>query len=365
MSNQSNIPAYAKASLISIGILAFLCTMYLAKGIIVPLIYATIISIVLSPVVDFLVRKKIKLILAITITLLILIIVSTLCITLLLSQASLFSESLPKLLGKWDDLFLQSEHWISNTFNISQDKLNGWTTELNNDILSNSSFMIGITLMNVGNILIILFLIPVYIFMILYYRDHILEFIHKLFSANKLNTLNEVLNSSKKIIQSYLVGLLLEALIIATLNSCSLLIIGINYAILLGVLGAIINVIPFIGGIVAVAMPMAIALITKSPSHAFFVLEAYLLIQFTDNHFIIPKVVASKVKLNALVSIIVVLLGGAIWGIPGMFLSIPMVAILKVIFDRIDGLKPWGFLLGNVVSTKPINILTKRKWFWS
>jgi predicted PurR-regulated permease PerM len=83
----------------------------------------------------------------------------------------------------------------------------------------------------------------------------------------------------------------------------------------------------------------------------------YLVIQFIDNHFIVPKIVASRVQINALVSIIVVLVGGAIWGIPGMFLSIPLTAIAKVVCDHVEPLKPWGFLLGNIVPTARIPLL--------
>ena len=95
---------------------------------------------------------------------------------------------------------------------------------------------------------------------------------------------------------------------------------------------------------------MMVAIVTKSsPTYALLVLGVYIIIQFIDNHYIIPKIVASKVKINALISIIVVLVGGALWGVPGMFLSIPLTAILKVIFDHIDSLKPWGFLLGDTM----------------
>ena len=96
---------------------------------------------------------------------------------------------------------------------------------------------------------------------------------------------------------------------------------------------------------------MLIAFVTKGSSAAILVLGLYLLIQFIDNHFIIPRIVASKVKINALIAVIVVLIGGALWGIPGMFLSIPLTAIIKVIFDHIEPLKPWGYLLGNIVPT--------------
>jgi predicted PurR-regulated permease PerM len=112
-------------------------------------------------------------------------------------------------------------------------------------------------------------------------------------------------------------------------------------------------VIPFIGGIIAVLLPLAIATITKNGfGTQIGIIIAYLVIQFIDNHFLMPYIVSSKVKINALISIIIVLLGGAVWGIPGMFLSIPFMGILKIIFDRIPELKPWGKLLGYEVPTR-------------
>jgi predicted PurR-regulated permease PerM len=195
-------------------------------------------------------------------------------------------------------------------------------------------------------------LLPVYLFMILFYKPLLLEFIHKLFKPEHHAAVTEVLSSTKKITQSYLVGLFFEMLIMATLQSSVLLLIGIDYAIILGIIGAIVNIIPYIGGIVAILLPMIIAYVTKDTlTYPLLVFLSYILIQFIDNHYIIPKIVASRVQINALISVIVVLVGGALWGIPGMFLSIPLTAILKVIFDHIEPLKPWGFLLGNIVPT--------------
>jgi predicted PurR-regulated permease PerM len=140
--------------------------------------------------------------------------------------------------------------------------------------------------------------------------------------------------------------------IIAFLNSLGLLILDIDYAILLGVLGAVLNVIPYIGGVIGVVIFMGIALVTKTPIYMVYVMALYSIIQFIDNNFIIPKIVASRVQINAFVSVIVILIGGVLWGLSGMFLSIPITAILKVVFDHVDSLKPWGFLLGNSL---PIN----------
>jgi predicted PurR-regulated permease PerM len=347
-------PFYAKASLVFIGLLAFIAVLYLTQSILVPLIYSTIIAIVLCPIVNFLVRKKFPRIIAISFTLLLLIVVSLSALVILTRQAAMFSESFPNLVNKLDALLRQSEAWVHFNFHISNRKISSWINETNVELLDGSRVLLGQTLLNIGGILVVLFLVPVYIFMLLYYQPLLITFIHKLFNDTNSEKVSDILLASKRIIQSYLIGLLLEGLIVAILNSACLLILGIDYAILLGVMGAIFNVIPLIGGALAIALPLLIALATKTPTHAVLVVCFYVVIQFIDNHFIIPKVVASKVKINALISIIVVIASGALWGIAGMFLAIPLAAILKVIFDHIDELKPWGYLLGNVISEPTI-----------
>ena len=188
-----------------------------------------------------------------------------------------------------------------------------------------------------------------YIFLFLFYKPLLLNFTAQIFASDKHKTVAEVLFNAKYLIQNYLVGLMIEMVIVATMNSIALLIIGIDYAIMLGVIGAILNLIPYIGGIVAIALPMLMAIITDTPIDALWVLVAYIIVQLIDNNFLVPKIVASKVKVNALVSIVVVLIGGELWGVAGMFLSIPVTAILKVIFDRIPSLKPLGFLIGDTM----------------
>jgi predicted PurR-regulated permease PerM len=168
-------------------------------------------------------------------------------------------------------------------------------------------------------------------------------------------------SKTKNLIQRYLVGLVIEAAIVAVLEITVLLIFGIEYAILLGIIGALLNVIPYIGGLVGVAIPMMVALATKDSAwYAVYILIFYYIIQLIDNNYIGPKIVASKVKINALFSIIVVLAGNALWGVPGMFLSIPLLAIVKLIFDHVESLKPWGFLLGDtmpdLLKLKPFRI---------
>ncbi len=342
------IPFYAKASIIFVGMFAFVSMLYITQGIVVPIIYSTVIAIVLNPLVNFFVKRKMNKTIAITLTLLLVSCLTIAIIALLSSQASLFSEAVPKLSAKFQIFLTQAVAWISDTFHVSPGRINLWISETETKIVNGSSSIIGSTLLYTGNVLIILVLIPVYIFMIIYYQPLLIEFIHKLFLVNTHKEVNEVLSAIKRIIQSYLVGLLLESAIIAILYTISLLILGIDYALLLGVVGAIFNIIPYVGGIVGALLPLVIALATKSSfSYVLLILAIYILIQFVDNHYIKPKIVGSKVKLNALVSVIVVIAGEALWGVSGMFLSIPLTAIVKVIFDHIEPLKPWGYLLGD------------------
>jgi predicted PurR-regulated permease PerM len=363
MNSTLKFPFYAKFALISIGAFAFVCAMYLGQHIILPLIYAAIAAILLNPLVVYLVKKKINKILAISLAVVLAILIVVCLIYFVSEQLSVFRETYPKLKEKFNETSEQAIHWTSDHFNINTKIINDWIKETENEAFNNMGGTISQTISTISSVFIIVLLLPVYLFMILFYKDLLLEFIRKLFKAEQHVAVFDILTNSKRIIQSYLIGLLLEAAIVATLNSLGLLVLGIEYAIILGITGAILNVIPYIGGVIAIALPMIIAFVTKdSSSYAILVLIIYLSIQFIDNHFIIPHIIGSKVKLNALISIVVVLLGAAIWGIPGMFLSIPLTAIVKVIFDHIDSLKPWGFLLGNIVPTlKPNYNFIKKK----
>ncbi len=350
MDNSFEIPFYAKAALIFICAFALGLTMYVGQDIIIPILYATMIAILLNPLVNYFIGKKMNKILSISIAVVLTISMLLIAIYVLSTQITLFSDSYPQLKQKFLVTSAQFLHWISGKFNIRESAINLWIKDTRTDAIENIA--IGEKLTQVGRVLVIGSLLPAYLFMILYYKPLLLEFIRKLFRSEHHTAVVEVLNNSKKIIQSYLVGLFLELIIVAVMNSAGLLLIGIDYAIILGIAGAILNVIPYLGGIAAIALPMLVAFITKdslvSPMLVFIV---YICIQFIDNHYIIPKIVASRVQLNALISVIAVLIGGTFWGIPGMFLSIPLTAIMKVIFDHIEPLKPWGFLLGNIIPT--------------
>jgi len=349
-SKELKIPFYAKVILLLLGLLALLTLLYLARGIFIPLAFSVIIAIVLHPVVNFFVRLKINRVLAIVLTLFLTFLVIAAFGSLFFSQANRFTESWPLLVDKFTEMLNHGITWASGYFNVNPQKIHAWITENKSEIINTTGAGIGQTLLGVGSVVVVLFLIPVYVFMLLFYHPLLIDFIHKLFGTGNQSRVSKLVTQTKTVIQRYLIGLIIETAIIAALETVTLLILGIEYAILLGIIGALLNLIPYIGGLVAVALPMMVALVTKDSGwYAIYVLVIYYIIQLIDNNYIVPKIVASKVKINALFSIIAVIIGNALWGIPGMFLSIPFLAIVKLIFDNIEPLKPWGFLLGDTM----------------
>jgi predicted PurR-regulated permease PerM len=342
-------PFYIKSTVILFGIVLLSYSLISLRGILVPISFAVIIAILLNPLVNRFKKWGISPVFSIIIAMLIALIVFCAILYFLSSQIIGFGDNLPLLKSKFETLLQDLQHWLHIKFGLSINK----QVKLLNEAVNKSEAMLGKTVGTALGTLAVIFLLPVYVFLLLFYKTLILNFLFEVFSEENTKQVGDILNQTKTAIQSYMVGLLLEALIVAILNSVALLILRVDYAILLGVIGAILNMIPYLGGIVAIALPILMATMTKDGfSTQIGILIAYAIIQFIDNNILVPRIVSSKVQINALFSIMVVLFGGALWGVPGMFLSIPAVAILKIIFDRIDDLKPWGKLLGDEVPTR-------------
>ena len=337
------------AAQVVVGLFILFYILYIGQDIILPIVYAGVLAVLLNPLVNWLCHHRVNRVLAIFIAVIVMLLLIGGLIFFVVNQSMQFGDTLVKLQQKLNVMLQDVSAWAAKTLDVSKQKVDSWIVDTEKKQLNGSAAIVGQTLVTVTNLLKLFFLIPVYVFMFLFYKPLLLDFISRLFRRESHETVSEVLFETKTLIQSYLVGLLLEAAIVATLNATGLLLLGIDYAILLAIIGALLNIIPYIGGIIAVSLPVLIAYTSKSPAYVVWVLVLYAVVQFVDNHYIVPKIVASKVRINALMSIIVVFIGGAIWGVGGMFLSIPLTAIVKVIFDRITPLKPWGFLLGDTM----------------
>lgn len=342
-------PFYLKSTVILFGLILLVYVFAQLQDVLVPLAFAAFLAVLLNPLANKFEQLGAKRIIAIILAILVMALGVAGIFYFLSSQIAGFGESLPMLKQKFGVITADLKVFIQQTFNVPIAKQN----QMVSDALNNSQTLVGGALGGLLGILSVVFLLPVYIFLLLYYKTLILNFCYEVFAEENSKKVGEVLKETKGAIQSYIVGLLIELIIVAAMNSAALLLLGVKYGLLIGVIGAILNLIPYLGGIVAIALPVLMATVTKDGySTQLGVIGAYIIIQFIDNNILVPRIVSSKVQINALMSILVVLLGNMLWGVSGMFLSIPFLAVLKIIFDRITPLKPWGKLLGDTIPTK-------------
>lgn len=341
------LPLYQKLSAILLGLSLAVFILWVTRPIIVPLLFALLLALLLNPISSFLIRKKVPKLLSIGLVVLLAVAVIAAIGYFIVTQAAHLSETLPQLEEKLTEFGKQAQRWAQDAFGMRNSEVKDAVEKIKDSGMEKGGSAVGTTLATVGTVFAFFFLLPVFTFLLLMYKGLLITFIGKLFSADDQGTVKEVFSETKTVVQSYLVGLLIEAAIVATLNWVGLIAIGLKYALLMAVLGALLNLIPYVGMMIATVVPMALAVATQEPVMALWVLALYLGVQFVDNNILVPRIVGSRVQLNALVSIIGVMAGGLLWGIPGMFLSLPMLAILKVIFDRVPSLEPFGYLLGD------------------
>jgi len=256
------------------------------------------------------------------------------------------------MMSDWGKIKSNFNIHVSNLQDIVRDNFNLSKRE-QNEIIDNATSesgkeIVGTTLISVTDTLMSFILLPIYTFLILLYKTHFIKFLCKLFKSEYHPKLQEILGKIRVSIHSYISGLMLQMLTVSILTSIGYMIIGAEYAILLGVITGLLNLIPYIGILIAGVLSI-VATLTGTPDVSIIlgVVIVNIIVQFIDNNFLVPLIVSSKVEINALVSIVGIIVGGTLAGVAGMFLAIPMLAIMKVIFDNIDQLNPWGYLMGD------------------
>jgi predicted PurR-regulated permease PerM len=296
----------------------------------------------------FLRRKKIPEALAIFLSILLLLIILGAVIWFFSSQISRLASDFPQIKENVKLHVNTLSQWIETKFNMSTSKQAELINNRNEKLLNLASGMAGGAASSVSGILIFIGLLPIYIFLLLFYKNLLLRFVFLWFPTESHSKVEDVMRESEVIIKSYLTGLLIQITYITVLLGGILLVIGIKHAILIGAIFALLNLIPYVGALIGNVIGV---LLTLSSSQelwpVFAVLGTIAFVQFLDNNILMPRIVGSKVKINALATIVGVVAAGALAGISGMFLSLPVIAVLKIIFDRSNNMKQWGVLFGD------------------
>lgn len=343
-------------------VIFFICYfIYVAQDILVPFAFAILLSVLLLPVVSFLEKRNIPRVLSIAISLILSFILIGSIIYFLSTQIANFVDDIPSLKKHLTEHWITFQKWIKLRLHISLTEQNQYFNQTAEKIKDSGSEYISYTFFSITQALMLLILLPIYSFLILYYRDLIRRFLFAVFRKEHGERVALVIKQSKLMINSYMTGLLIEMGIVAASNSIGLALLGIKYALFFGVLAAVLNIIPYIGMFTATLFTVLITLTTSSNTgDIVWVIVIMYSIHIIDVNILMPKIVASRLRINALISILGVVIGGALTGLSGLFLSVPAVAMLKIICDQVEGLQPWGIILGDdITGTKKIRIYEK------
>ncbi len=321
--------------------------MYILQEILILISFAILFSLLLFPLCNRLEKWKFPRTLAISLCLIISTAIVAGLIFLVFMQIANFSDDFPTFQKKGMVIIDNLQSWASKYLQISRRKQ---VTELRKQSLSllqNGGTVVTNFLASMANSLSSAVLVPILTFFFLLYRDFFKKFFYRVFGIRNRKRIDLICTKIYKVVQGYIVGLMSVILIVAVLNTIGLMILGIDYAIFFGTLAAFLLLIPYIGIMIGSLLPILLALITKdSYLYAVGVAGVFFSVQFLEGNFITPYIVGSKVSVNPLAAMIGLVLGGQLWGISGLILALPFIAILKVIFDHVDALKPYGYLLG-------------------
>lgn len=320
---------------------------YLASDILAPLIMSFLFAILLRPAVKFMnERMKLPLVLSVALAVIIGLLVMIALSGFLAMQLGDFVDDLPKIKDQLMEHYASLQEFVKDKMGLSTKEQDAYVE----GSISGKDLISGSSISSITNSLMYLVVIPIYTFLILIYRSLLLNFIIKLVPTKDVVNIESILNNLKSVVRSYIIGLLIQVVCISTLTAGGYFAIGMEYCIFLGVLTGLLNLIPYVGILIACVISCLVSL-TVSPdlSIVLWVLGVNVVVQFLDNNFIMPKVVGSKVSINAMASMIGVIVGGSIAGIAGMFLAIPVLAMLKVVFESTKELEPFGYLIGDEI----------------
>lgn len=323
------------------GLVLVLAIMYFGKVLFIPLFFAVLISFIIYPICKWLEKKGTPRSLAIGISLFISLLPIAGVVSILILQVSEISQNWTFISAKL--------HRLTGFVNLPdiQSMNTGQKEEWLKDIFLKNSSRVYSGALSSMTVLVQLAIIPFYVALILYHRNRLLVFLQHLFPASEAERVRIILQETVVAYFNFVKGMLLVYLIVGTLNSIGLALLGIPHALIYGFTASILTFIPYIGIMIGSVMPIITAwALHDNIYYPLGVVAIFSFVQFLEANFIFPLAVSSRIHINTLAILIAIFLGGIIWGAAGMILFIPFVAILKLIADKIDALHPLGKLLG-------------------
>ena len=355
------LSAYLKLACIIIILIGGGYLAVLGEEILLPLAFAFLISLLLLPFANFMENKlKFPRTVAAIVSVLFLLLAISGIFYVLGSQIAGLRNEWPSLKTQLTGLFNNIQHWLATTFHVNVQKQTEYINKGAQKVLNSGGNIIEQTVLSISSVVLMWVFMIIYTLFILIYRSRWMRVVVTVFTEKNKPVIYDISEHIKNIIRKYITGLFFEMVILVAVSCLVFWILGIKYVFLLGLIVGVFNLIPYVGIFTALAISTAITFATADASHALYVVITVVCIHLIDSNFLMPKIVGSKVKINLLMVILGVVAGELLWGIPGMFLSIPYLAIAKVIFDKIKDLQALGILLGDE-EYKPKSLRSKNK----
>jgi predicted PurR-regulated permease PerM len=336
--------------------------LYYAQEFLMPLAIAAVLATLFLPFCKWMEGKKVPRGLAVFLCLLTLLLFIAGIGALIGWQVSALVNDVELIKVKFGEVSYRIQQYIFNHFGIS-------ATE-QSEMIQNQPFSISQILQTVVGSLASVFagfiLMIVYVFLLLYYRVHIRTFILKLFPKEQQDETATVIYKATNVSQQYLVGLSKMIACLWVMYSIGFSIVGVKNAVFFAILCGLLEIVPFVGNITGTTLTVLVSAVHGATLPMIIgIVVTYGIVQLIQGWVLEPLILGPQVKINPLFTIIALVLGELIWGIPGIILAIPITAMVKIVCDHIEPLKPYGFLIGEIESSNKESAYVKqiKKWF--
>jgi len=360
------LPFYAKATLVLLGLILMVYIGIIGKSIIIPMFIAFLVAMLLLPITRFQENKlRFPRIVACLVSPILFLILLSGVGYFLGTQVAQFKDDIPEFSNQIVELFNNAQIYIAEHFDVTeQEQLDYLRQNVEKTFQTGSSLVSG-AILSLTSLLLNGGFIFLYTFFFLLYRSHLLKFLIWSFGPQQQDKVIDVSSSVQGIIKQYLIGLMIQVVLITGMLYLAFSIIGIKYAFLFAMLCGILNLIPYIGIFSATVIASLITLATGEPIQVLYMIIAIIVVNSIDGNIIMPKIIGSKVQVNSFMVFVGLIIAEAIWGVAGMFLAIPILAIVKIICDEVKDLQPIGFLLGEEEQVRPMFEKYYKRYFYN
>jgi AI-2 transport protein TqsA len=341
------LPFYARLPLTLLALVLIFIILKEASGIFIPLTFALLIAILLFPLNRFFENRcRFSRLLASLLSVVLFIVAAGSFIYLFAIQVIGFSSDIPLIRKRFSEMFSSLQHWLSYRLHITTHEQADYMSKAGSTLVQSAASSISGLFVSVSGILLLIIFTLIFTFFILYHRRLLMRFVLHLFSPHNREKVNDVISHTKTMINAYVLGLVTEMLLLSVVTCITFALMGIQYAILLGLMASILNIIPYIGIYTCVVLTMLVTFANSGGGTALEAGAVLLIIHILDSNILFPRIVGGRVKMNPFITIVAVIVGEFLWGIPGMFLFIPVTGIIKLVCERVEGMEAWAILIG-------------------